>query len=52
MNDDNSNTSSSLTEIHNLLEEQNDIIDELLENQDDINIDIQTAKWKDNYLLK
>ena len=42
MNDDNSNTSSSLTEIHNLLEEQNDIIDELLENQDDINIDIQT----------
>ena len=41
MNDESSN-SSSLSEIQNLLDEQNEIIDELIEKDDDLTIDIQT----------
>jgi len=41
MSDINSN-SSSLSEIQNLLDEQNEIIDELIEKDDDLNTDIQT----------
>ena len=41
MSDTNSN-SSSLNEIHNLIEEQNEIIEELIEKDDDLTIDIQT----------
>jgi len=41
MSDTNS-SSSSLNEIHNLIEEQNEIIEELIEQDDDLTIDIQT----------
>jgi len=41
MSDNNSN-SSSLNEIHTLIEEQNEIIEELIEQDDDLTIDIQT----------
>jgi uncharacterized coiled-coil DUF342 family protein len=40
MSDINS-TSSSLNEIQNLLDEQNEIIEELIEKDDDLTIDIQ-----------